>query len=102
MIISMLKNIHSVKILYHDRTVGTLSMGNQSCCQFEYTSDWLRNGFSISPIHLPLKPGLFSAQWRPFNGNFGIFEDSLPGGYGEYLIRKVLRKEACGHNKGRA
>ena len=93
MIISMLKNIHSVKILYHDRTVGTLSMGNQSCCLFEYTSDWLRNGFSISPIHLPLKPGLFSAQWRPFNGNFGIFEDSLPGGYGEYLIRKVLRKE---------
>lgn len=67
-------------------------MGNGSCCQFEYASEWLNNGFSISPLHLPLKPGLFSAQWRPFNGNFGIFEDSLPGGYGEYLLLKVLHK----------
>lgn len=88
----MISNIQSVNILYHNKKVGTLSMGNGSCCQFEYASEWLNNGFSISPLHLPLKPGLFSAQWRPFNGNFGIFEDSLPGGYGEYLLLKVLHK----------
>lgn len=79
--------------MYHGRKVGTLSMGNHSCCQFEYDRIWLREGFSISPLHLPLKAGLFSAAWQPFNGNFGIFEDSLPGGYGEYLLRKVLRRE---------
>ena len=45
-------------------------------------------------LHLPLKAGLFSAQWQPFKGNFGIFEDSLPGGYSEYLLRKVLRRES--------
>ena len=88
----MISNIQSVNILYHGKKVGTLSMGNGSCCQFEYDSEWLSNGFSISPLHIPLKPGLFSAQWRPFNGNFGIFEDSLPGGYGEYLLLKVLHK----------
>ena len=38
-----------------------------------------------------LKAGLFTADYQPFNGNFGVFEDSLPGGYGEYLLRKVLK-----------
>ncbi|MDY6372556.1 MAG: type II toxin-antitoxin system HipA family toxin [Bacteroidales bacterium] len=89
----MIKKIISVNVMYHGRKVGTLTMGNRSCCQFEYDSAWLRDGFSISPLQLPLKAGLFAAPWQPFNGNFGIFEDSLPGGYGEYLLRKVLRRE---------
>ena len=89
----MIKSILSVSVMYHGRTVGSLSMGSHSCCQFEYDSTWLREGFSISPLQLPLKAGLFSAQWQPFNGNFGIFEDSLPGGYGEHLLLKVLRRE---------
>ena len=89
----MIKNVLSVSVMYHGRKVGTLSMGNHSCCQFEYDRTWLREGFSISPLQLPLKAGLFSAPWQPFTGNFGIFEDSLPGGYGEYLLRKVLRRE---------
>jgi serine/threonine-protein kinase HipA len=42
-------------------------------------------------LQLPLKAGLFTADYQPFNGNFGVFEDSLPGGYGEYLLRKVLK-----------
>lgn len=89
----MIKNITSVSVMYHGRKVGTLSMGNRSCCQFEYDPSWFREGFSISPLQLPLKAGLFSAPWQPFRGNFGIFEDSLPGGYGEYLLRKVLSRE---------
>lgn len=93
-----MKNILSVGVMYHGRKVGTLSMGNRSCCQFEYDRAWLHDGFSISPLHLPLKAGLFAAQWQPFNGNFGIFEDSLPGGYGEYLLRKVLRSEGIEYN----
>ena len=87
----MIKNIHAVSVMYHGRKVGTLSMGNRSNCQFEYDKDWLSNGFSISPLQLPLKAGLFTADYQPFNGNFGVFEDSLPGGYGEYLLRKVLK-----------
>lgn len=89
----MIKNILSVIVLFHGHKVGTLSMGNHSCCQFEYDRAWLRDGFSISPLQLPLKAGLFSAQWQPFKGDFGIFEDSIPGGYGEFLLSKVLRRE---------
>ncbi len=87
----MIKDIHAVNVMYHGQKVGTLSMGNRSNCQFEYDKDWLSNGFSISPLQLPLKAGLFTADYQPFNGNFGVFEDSLPGGYGEYLLRKVLK-----------
>ena len=87
----MIKNVQAVSVVYHGRKVGTLSMGNRSNCQFEYDKDWLSNGFSISPLQLPLKAGLFTADYQPFNGNFGVFEDSLPGGYGEYLLRKVLK-----------
>ena len=94
----MLSNILSVIVMYRDCKVGTLSMGNRSCCQFEYDRNWLHEGFSLSPLHLPLKAGLFSASWQPFRGNFGIFEDSLPGGYGEYLLRKVLRREGIDYN----
>ena len=87
----MIQEIQAVSVIYHGRKVGTLSMGRKSNCQFEYDKDWLTEGFSISPLQLPLKAGLFEADYRPFGGNFGIFEDSLPGGYGEYLLRKVLK-----------
>ena len=89
----MMRNVQFVSVMYHGRKVGTLSMGNGSCCQFEYDRAWLNDGFSISPLQLPLKAGLFSASWQPFAGNFGVFEDSLPGGYGEHLLQKVLRRE---------
>lgn len=81
-------------VKYHDRTVGTLTLTpDDRLCAFEYDSAWLSDGFSISPLELPLKAGLFIAKHQPFHGNFGIFEDSLPDGYGRYLLRKALLRE---------
>ena len=40
-----------------------------------------------------MKPGMFIAKPTPFNGDFGIFEDSLPDGYGRYLLHKALLRE---------
>lgn len=81
-------------VKFHDRTVGTLSLTpDNRLCVFEYDSAWLADGFSISPLELPLKPGVFIARPAPFAGNFGIFEDSLPDGYGRYLLHKALAQE---------
>ena len=81
-------------VSYHDRTVGTLSLTpDDRLCAFEYDSAWLHDGFSISPLELPLKTGLFIAKPQPFHGDFGIFEDSLPDGYGRYLLHKALLRE---------
>lgn len=80
---------------YHGQAVGTLSLRHDNrLCAFEYAKTWLSgDGFSISPLELPLKPGLFVAGPTPFYGNFGVFEDSLPDGYGRYLLHKTLLKE---------
>ncbi len=89
-----MNRIESLVVKYHQQTVGTLALNvDGKLCTFEYDKQWLMDGFSISPLELPLKPGLFIAQSTPFHGNFGIFEDSLPDGYGRYLLHKALLKE---------
>ena len=86
--------IDKLTIKYHDNIVGVLSLTpDDRLCAFEYDRTWLADGFSISPLELPLKTGLFIAKPQPFHGNFGIFEDSLPDGYGRYLLHKALLRE---------
>lgn len=89
-----MKKIETLLVKYHQQNVGTLSLSvDNKLCAFEYNKEWLADGFSISPLELPLKPGVFLAKPTPFGGNFGIFEDSLPDGYGRYLLHKALAKE---------
>lgn len=89
-----MKRIEKLNVRYHDENVGTLSLSaDNKLCAFEYDSQWIAAGFSVSPLELPLKPGIFIAKPTPFSGNFGIFEDSLPDGYGRYLLHKALAKE---------
>lgn len=85
--------VNKLSVIYHDRKVGVLSSTpDNRCCAFQYDKEWLVTGFSISPLDLPLKPDLFIAKPEPFWGNFGIFEDSLPDGYGRYLLNRLLKK----------
>jgi len=89
-----MKKIETLIVAYHDRRVGTLSLTpDDRLAAFEYDQTWLDEGFSISPLELPLQQGLFIAKPLPFHGNFGIFEDSLPDGYGRYLLHKALMRE---------
>lgn len=86
-----MKKIERLNVRFHGHLVGVLSLTpDNRLCAFEYDKAWLRTGFSISPLELPLKPGLFIAKPTPFAGNFGIFEDSLPDGYGRYMLHKAL------------
>lgn len=88
-----MKKTDKLTVMYHGNRVGTLSLTpDNRLCAFEYDKTWLSAGFSISPLELPLKAGLFIAKPQPFAGNFGVFEDSLPDGYGRYLLHKALKK----------
>ena len=49
---------------------------------FEYSPDFLQSGIALSPFKLPLKPGVFEDEKRTFDGLFGLFNDSLPDGWG--------------------
>ena len=42
---------------------------------------------------LPLKTGLIYSKENSFGGGFATFEDSLPDGYGLYLLDRMLRRE---------
>lgn len=74
-----------------DIQVGRLALRPDRLCVFEYSEDWVRSGFSISPFHLPLQGGLFTAKHDPFDGLFGVFSDSLPDGWGTLLTDRWLR-----------
>lgn len=89
-----MKKLELLTVKYRGRSVGQLSLSpDNRLCAFEYDREWLLDGFSISPLELPLKAGVFMARHLPFAGNFGIFEDSLPDGYGRYLLHKALQRE---------
>lgn len=88
-----MKKVSRLQVSFRGREVGELALSPEGySCIFEYAPEWIRDGFSISPLELPLKTGIFIAKPMPFDGNFGVFEDSMPDGYGRYLLRKTLLK----------
>lgn len=59
---------------------------------FEYAPEFLASGIALSPFKLPLQPGVFEDEKRTFGGLFGLFNDSLPDGWGCLLLDRKLRK----------
>lgn len=60
---------------------------------FEYSSEFLELGLELSPFKLPLKPGVMICDDFAFEGLFGVFNDSLPDGWGRLLLDRKLMKE---------
>ena len=85
-------NFKFLKVYYNDVLVGTLAKTPENFVAFEYDTDWLNNGFSISPLSLPLVKKVFVPKYDPFNGLYGIFNDSLPDGWGRLLVDRFLLK----------
>ena len=59
---------------------------------FEYDKRFLDSGIELSPFLLPLRPGVASDPKRTFDGLFGVFNDSLPDGWGLLLLDRLLRR----------
>ena len=57
---------------------------------FKYSSDFLDRGINISPIKLPFTGEIVSAKATPFEGLYGVFNDSLPDGWGKLLLDRSL------------
>jgi len=57
---------------------------------FEYHLEFIQRGLELSPFKLALKPGVMTCQERLFDGLFGVFNDSLPDGWGRLLIERKL------------
>lgn len=87
-----LLDVDRVRVLLAGNTVGMLTMSPSRTLAFAYDKTWLTHGFSISPISLPLRDGVFVAQRDPLNGMFGVFDDSMPDGWGRLLTDRMLRQ----------
>lgn len=57
---------------------------------FEYDLAFLKTGLELSPFKLPLKAGVIESTDRTFEGLFGVFNDSLPDGWGRLLLDRKL------------
>lgn len=58
---------------------------------FEYDAEFASNNIEISPYKLPLQNGLIENSETTFDGLFGVFNDSLPDGWGKLLTDRALR-----------
>lgn len=92
---SPLQQINVIKVGFFRGNIaipmGRLALQNRRVI-FEYTSSFLETGLELSPFKLPLKPGVQICEEYVFDGLFGIFNDSLPDGWGRLLLDRRLMK----------
>ena len=90
-----------IEVYYHGDIVGYLAETPNYLIAFQYADNWLRNGFSISPLSLPLNNSVFIPPEKcrdRFGGMFGVFADSLPDSWGQLLLDRYL--SSLGIDKG--
>ena len=55
-----MKEIDILNIYIKEKRVGRLAVTKEYLTAFEYDSDWLKNGFAINPLPLPLEKRVFT------------------------------------------
>jgi len=93
------EKIRKIIVKYHDKIVGYIAELKDGTIAFQYDEEWVKNGFSISPLSLPLSNKIYSEGKLFFNGLYGVFWDSLPDGWGELLVRRMLAKKGINFDK---
>ena len=88
-----MKRTKKLEVCCYGELVGYLAETPDHVIAFQYADAWIRNGFSISPLSLPLGNGVFVPPEKcrdRFSGLFGVFADSLPDSWGQLLLDRRL------------
>lgn len=88
-----MNKINKCNVKYNNKLVGTLALTKEKKAAFSYDDEWLLSGFSLNPLSLPLEKKVFVPNLDPFHGVFGVFNDSMPDGWGQLLVDRWLRKK---------
>ncbi|MDR0875631.1 MAG: type II toxin-antitoxin system HipA family toxin [Clostridiales Family XIII bacterium] len=96
--ISIKNQPKSLRVIMDDILVGVLATTPDELIAFEYSDQWIADGFSLNPLSLPLEKRVFLPKYLPFEGLFGVFNDSLPDGWGRLLVDRVLGKQGIDPN----
>ena len=75
----------------HRRAVGQLAE-SRGRVFFEYDPQFLLAPLWLSPFKLPPEPGLHEHKDLAFGPLFGLFDDSLPDGWGLLLMDRAFRR----------
>ena len=65
-----MNRLNKLEVFYHERLVGTIALYQNRLAAFEYDSNWLANGFSISPFFAAFGKEGFYAKDRSVRGTF--------------------------------
>ena len=85
----------ALSVFYHGASnpqlVGKLATFKQKI-YFEYEPSFLKTGLNLSPFLLPFQEGAQTpVAGSPWQGLFGVFNDSLPDGWGMLLMDRHLQ-----------
>jgi serine/threonine-protein kinase HipA len=83
--------MNRIFIDYLNQRVGTLAEARGGIF-FEYDPAFIATGHQLSPLHLPLGPGLRSRDTPPSMRLPGLFEDSLPDQWGNRVMTEWFAK----------
>ena len=72
--------------------VGRLAL-REGIIYFEYDASFLERNLPLSPFRLPLQSGVQKFDYHLFEGLPGVFNDSLPDGWGRLLFDRFIRSK---------
>ena len=87
----------SIRLTENEILVGTLILDNRLVA-FKYDDDFLELGMNISPFKLKYTNEIQVSTPDPFHGIFGVFDDSLPDGWGMLLLNRALAQKGLSLN----
>lgn len=84
-------HVEALRVLLGGRQVGRLSSAPRGEIFFQYDNDWLDGGFDLSPSTLSFEAAPVLGAPESFAGLHGVFNDSLPDGWGLLLMDRAMR-----------
>ena len=88
----MSKHVARLKVMFGAADVGMLAASDKGQLFFQYSPQWLAEGFDLAPRSLAFNAHLQKARDPLFNGLHGVFNDSLPDGWGLLLMDRAFNK----------
>jgi len=86
-----------INVHYEGQQVGAVSLDTATGhSSFEYAPSFIQTGIELSPLHLPLKVGIFAfPELDPgaFKGLPGILADALPDDFGNTVLNAWVARE---------
>ena len=90
-------SVDVIRVSAWGRVVGFVALDPSShYYAFEYEDEWIRDGFDLSPLHLPRRPGVFvfpGLSRETYYGLCAMVADALPDRFGNALVTAWLAEQ---------